>query len=170
MLRFSCVIFALALSGCAQNVTPFALNGSQSTGPNAGAATVKPNDEVVAHVTFKDKDSASGTEFTIFVSYDKEPWFVSSRQCLRPGDTTETDVYYREPNKVQQIKFSAEKAASFPWHCSPFRSGHRTVAFHSIVFKGGSANFHVTYDVDRAKQLYTLCAEGGGWNRICDKG
>jgi len=174
MSRVICVALALLMVGCGQNVTSFAPNGLQSTTtPNAGATRAKPDDEVVAHVMFKDENKFNPyyTEFTIYVSYDREPWFVYSRECVKAGDTVLTDVYYREPNKKQQIKFSAEKASREIFNCSLFRGGHRTVAFHSIYFKSGSADFRVVYDVDSHNgrpTIYTLCAEGGGWNKICD--
>jgi hypothetical protein len=128
---------------------------------------------VVAHVTFKDENrrAETYTEFTIYTSYNREPWFVYSRECVKPGDTVFTDVYYREPNKVQQIKFTAEKAPHIFFDCDPIRGSHRSVAFHSIYFNGGSAHFHVNYDIDvhnGRRTIVTLWAEGGGWNKICD--
>ena len=177
MSRIIRVVLVLVLVGCAQNVTSFAPNGLQSTTPNAGATRAKPNDEVVVHVAFKYENKQPGqrhSEFTIYTSYNHEPWFVRTRECVKPGDTVLTDVYYREPNKVQQIKFSAEVATNYIFKCDPIRVGYRSLAFHSIDLEGGSAHFHVTYDVvnqvvhGRPEGHFKLCAIGGGWNERCD--
>ena len=175
MPRLLCVVLALAMAGCAQHETPFTPNGLPTT-PNAGAAKAKPN-EVVAHVTFKYEQKQpirANSEFTIYTSYNNEPWFVYSRECVKPGDTVSRDVYYREPNKVQQIKFSAERAVDEVLKCGVLRTGHRTLAWHSLYFENGRTHFHVTYDVVNHKvngkdhATFTLCAEGTGRNKRCD--
>jgi hypothetical protein len=145
--------------------------------PNAGAIAAKPAAEVVAHVSFKYENKQpkpSYSEFTIYTSYNNEPWFVYSRQCVKPGDTVFTDVYYREPNKVQQIKFSAERAVDEIFKCGVLRIGHRTIAWHSMYFENGRTRFHVTYDIvnhivrGKSEPTFTLCAEGLGRNKRCD--
>ena len=174
MFRFISLVLSLAMFGCAQHVTPFAQAGAQSAMPNAVTVAAKPAQSVVAHVAFKNEaynDGGNSTEFTVYWSYAANPiWHVEVRACLKPGDSLHADVVYNHIKSGPQIMFSAEAASRELFQCSLFRAGHRTVAFHSMIFDP-NAHFETVYrfnERERGESRYTLCARGGGNKEVCD--